>query len=55
MLFDAPRKKDFPFLPLLTDKAAPAAICCFFDFAAYYFFLETNLKKRLVSPSAVFS
>ena len=33
MLLDAPRSDDFDFLPRLAASAAPAAICCFFDFA----------------------
>jgi hypothetical protein len=31
--FDAPFKLDFGFSPRLAANAAPAAICCFFDFA----------------------
>jgi hypothetical protein len=30
--FDAPFKLDFDFSPRLAANAAPAAICCFFDF-----------------------
>jgi hypothetical protein len=30
---EAPFSEDFGRLPRLADKAAPAAICCFFDFA----------------------
>ena len=30
---DAPRSDDFDFFPRLAASAAPAAICCFFDFA----------------------
>lgn len=33
MLFEAPRNEDLLRLPRLAAKAAPAAICCFFDFA----------------------
>jgi hypothetical protein len=33
MLLDAPRSDDFDRLPRLAASAAPAAICCFFDFA----------------------
>jgi hypothetical protein len=33
MLLEAPRSDDFGRLPRLAAKAAPAAICCFFDFA----------------------
>lgn len=33
MLFDAPRSELFDFLPRLAASAAPAAICCFLDFA----------------------
>jgi hypothetical protein len=31
--FDAPLSDDFDFLPRFAASAAPAAICCFFDFA----------------------
>jgi hypothetical protein len=30
---DAPLSDDFDFLPRFAASAAPAAICCFFDFA----------------------
>jgi hypothetical protein len=33
MPLDAPLREDFLRLPLLAANAAPAAICCFFDFA----------------------
>ena len=33
MLLDAPRRDDFDRFPRLAASAAPAAICCFFDFA----------------------
>src|SRR3546814_168160 len=33
MPFEAPRRLDFDVLPRLAASAAPAAICCFFDFA----------------------
>ena len=33
MLLDAPRSDDFDRFPRLAASAAPAAICCFFDFA----------------------
>ena len=33
MLREAPRRDDFDFSPRLADNAAPAAICCFLDFA----------------------
>jgi hypothetical protein len=33
MLRDAPLSDDFDFLPRFAASAAPAAICCFFDFA----------------------
>jgi hypothetical protein len=36
MLFEAPRREDFGFSPRLADKAAPAAICCFLDFAGIH-------------------
>ena len=34
---DAPRREDFLPSPLLAANAAPAAICCFFDFAGIQF------------------
>jgi hypothetical protein len=33
ILRDAPFNEDFERLPRLAASAAPAAICCFFDFA----------------------
>jgi hypothetical protein len=33
MLRDAPLRDDFERFPRLAASAAPAAICCFFDFA----------------------
>jgi hypothetical protein len=30
---DAPRKRDLDVFPRFAASAAPAAICCFFDFA----------------------
>ncbi len=33
MLFDAPRNELFDFSPRFAASAAPAAICCFLDFA----------------------
>jgi hypothetical protein len=33
VLLDAPRSDDFDRFPRLAASAAPAAICCFFDFA----------------------
>ena len=33
MRFEAPLKEDLDFLPSFAAKAAPAAICCFLDFA----------------------
>lgn len=33
MLFDAPRNEVLDFSPRFAANAAPAAICCFFDFA----------------------
>jgi hypothetical protein len=33
MLFDAPRSELFDFFPRFAASAAPAAICCFLDFA----------------------
>ncbi len=31
--FEAPFRDDFDFSPRFAARAAPAAICCFFDFA----------------------
>jgi len=39
MPLDAPLREDFLRLPLFAAKAAPAAICCFFDFAGIQFSL----------------
>jgi hypothetical protein len=36
ILFEAPRKEDFDFFPSFAANAAPAAICCFLDFAGMY-------------------
>jgi hypothetical protein len=36
MLLEAPRRDDFGFSPRLADSAAPAAICCFLDFAGIH-------------------
>jgi hypothetical protein len=33
---DAPLSDDFDFLPRFAASAAPAAICCFFDFAGIH-------------------
>ena len=38
MPLDAPLSEDFLRWPLLAANAAPAAICCFFDFAGIQFF-----------------
>lgn len=37
MPLDAPLSEDFLLSPLLAANAAPAAICCFFDFAGIQF------------------
>jgi hypothetical protein len=36
MLRDAPLSDDFERFPRLAARAAPAAICCFFDFAGIH-------------------
>jgi hypothetical protein len=41
MPLDAPRREDFLPSPLLAANAAPAAICCFFDFAGIKSDLQT--------------
>lgn len=33
---EAPLRDDFDFLPRFAASAAPAAICCFFDFAGIH-------------------
>jgi hypothetical protein len=33
MLLEAPLREDLLLFPRLAARAAPAAICCFFDFA----------------------
>jgi hypothetical protein len=40
MPLDAPLREDFLPLPLFAANAAPAAICCFFDFAG----IQSNLQ-----------
>jgi hypothetical protein len=36
---EAPLSDDFARLPRFADKAAPAAICCFFDFAGMFIWI----------------
>ena len=36
MPLEASRSDDLPFLPRFADRAAPAAICCFLDFAGIH-------------------
>jgi hypothetical protein len=53
MPLDAPLREDFLPSPLLAANAAPAAICCFFDFAGIQFFLLLSLvflPSSLQSP-----
>lgn len=45
MLFDAPRRELFDFLPRFAANAAPAAICCFLDFAGILNFQTTRLIR----------
>jgi hypothetical protein len=48
-----PLREDFLRSPLFAAKAAPAAICCFFDFAGIQFFLLLSLvflPSSLQSP-----
>src|SRR6266446_271544 len=47
MLLDAPRSDDFDRLPRLAASAAPAAICCFFDFAGITKIFRTRDAKRI--------
>jgi len=42
--FDGPLSDDFERFPRLAASAAPAAICCFFDFAGIQMFRAPNLK-----------
>ena len=44
---DAPLSDDFDFLPRFAASAAPAAICCFFDFAGI------QITSRLTSISVL--
>lgn len=46
MLLEAPRKEDLLRRPRLADKAAPAAICCFLDFAGMLSFTAQRLVAQ---------
>lgn len=45
MLFDAPRSELFGFFPRFAASAAPAAICCFLDFAGILQFRTRTLIR----------
>ena len=47
MLLDAPRSDDFDRFPRLAESAAPAAICCFFDFAGITKMFRSWDAKRI--------
>src|SRR6266404_2735804 len=44
--FDAPRSEDFERWPRLAESAAPAAICCFLDFAGIPIMFRTCAHGR---------
>ena len=50
MLFDAPRSDDFDLFPRLAASAAPAAICCFFDFAGITKMFRNGNAERICLP-----
>jgi hypothetical protein len=52
MLLDAPFKLDFGLSPRLADKAAPAAICCFFDLAGILSSLGLSVAVRTARGNA---
>jgi len=49
MLLEAPRREDRLRFPRLAARAAPAAICCFFDFAGMT--LATHLRSAITTGS----
>jgi hypothetical protein len=50
--FDAPFRLDFLVSPRLAAKAAPAAICCFLDFAGIPFANRYSNWKRIYAINA---
>ena len=50
MLLDAPRRDAFDRFPRLAASAAPAAICCFFDFAGITRIFRSWSAKRICLP-----
>jgi len=50
MLLDAPRSDDFDRFPRLAARAAPAAICCFFDFAGIPRIFRSCDAKQICLP-----
>jgi len=44
---DAPRNEDFERWPRFAESAAPAAICCFFDFAGMIIMFRRCSAKRI--------
>jgi hypothetical protein len=45
MRLEAPLSDDFDRLPRFAASAAPAAICCFFDFAGIQVFIRDRLVR----------
>ncbi len=55
MLFEAPRKEDLLFFPRFAASAAPAAICCFFDFAGITTYITQPLFGSVLFRALVFT
>ena len=53
MLFDAPFNDEALRLPLFAANAAPAAICCFLDFAGINFSPESAGASWLVASASL--
>ncbi len=51
MLFDAPRSELFDFSPRFAANAAPAAICCFLDFAGIQLLRCSCLRRSQIASS----
>jgi hypothetical protein len=52
MLREAPLSEDFERFPRLAASAAPAAICCFFDFAGIHKQFASQLRIGFVHAAA---
>jgi hypothetical protein len=50
---EAPLSDDFDLFPRLAASAAPAAICCFFDFAGIHKGFASQLRIGFVHAAAV--